>query len=79
LEALWNDALNDRTFHLHGAYPRTGFINAGDEAVVCSAARFAGGKAVASYVGIHLRPLGCVVGHPDKCLGARNCCGIPFT
>lgn len=34
LEALWNDALNDRAFHLHCAYPRSGFIN-GDEEAVC--------------------------------------------
>jgi hypothetical protein len=27
VEALWNDALNDRAFHLHCAYPRSGFIN----------------------------------------------------
>lgn len=40
LEALWNDALNDRAFHLHCAYPRWGFINDGDEsglAAVCHA------------------------------------------
>jgi KaiC/GvpD/RAD55 family RecA-like ATPase len=36
LEALWNDTLNERVFHLHCAYPRSGFINAGDEAAVCS-------------------------------------------
>jgi hypothetical protein len=35
LEALWNDALNDRAFHLHCAYPRSGFVNASDEAAVC--------------------------------------------
>ena len=40
LEALWNDALNERAFHLHCAYPRWGFINDGDEsgmAAVCHA------------------------------------------
>jgi hypothetical protein len=31
LEALWNDLLNDRAFHLHCAYPRSLFANA-DEA-----------------------------------------------
>jgi MEDS: MEthanogen/methylotroph, DcmR Sensory domain len=35
LEALWNEALNDRSFHLHCAYPRAGFI-AGEEAQVCN-------------------------------------------
>ena len=35
LEALWNDALNDRAFHLHCAYPRSGFVNDGDELAVC--------------------------------------------
>jgi len=35
LEALWNDVLHDRSFHLHCAYPRSGFIN-GDEASVCN-------------------------------------------
>ena len=30
-EALWNDALHDRAFHLHCVYPRWGFINADDE------------------------------------------------
>jgi len=38
LEALWNDALNDRVFHLHCAYPRWTFMNDGDEsglAAVC--------------------------------------------
>lgn len=34
LETLWNDALNNRAFHLHCAYPRSGFVN-GDEATVC--------------------------------------------
>jgi hypothetical protein len=28
LEALWNDLLNDRAFHLHCAYPRSLFANA---------------------------------------------------
>jgi hypothetical protein len=40
LEAIWNDALNDRTFHLHCAYPRWSFINDGDDsglAAVCHA------------------------------------------
>lgn len=32
LEALWNDALNERAFHLHCAYPREGFINTNDDA-----------------------------------------------
>lgn len=32
LEALWNDAMNDRVFHLHCAYPRSAFAAAGDEA-----------------------------------------------
>lgn len=36
VEALWNDTLAHRTFHLHCAYPRSGFINADDEAAVCS-------------------------------------------
>lgn len=36
LEALWNDVLNDRAFHLHCAYPRRGFINESDQASVCS-------------------------------------------
>jgi len=40
VEALWNDALNDRAFHLHCAYPRSGFINPADDAglaAVCQA------------------------------------------
>jgi hypothetical protein len=37
LEALWNDALRERAFHLHCAYPRLGFINDGDETAVCGA------------------------------------------
>ena len=40
LEALWNDVLNDRVFHLHCAYPRWSFVNDGDEsglADVCHA------------------------------------------
>ncbi len=36
LEALWNDALNERAFHLHCAYPRWGFINDGDESGMAS-------------------------------------------
>ncbi len=32
LEALWNDVLHDRVFHLHCAYPRWSFVNDGDEA-----------------------------------------------
>ena len=35
LEALWNDALNDRAFHLHCAYPRAGFVG-GEETHVCA-------------------------------------------
>jgi KaiC/GvpD/RAD55 family RecA-like ATPase len=34
LEALWNDALNDRAFHLHCAYPRDGFVNESDQLAV---------------------------------------------
>jgi hypothetical protein len=34
LEALWNDALNDRAFHLHCAYPRSGFVHECDELAV---------------------------------------------
>jgi|SRR5579872_2207206 len=30
LEALWNEVLNDRAFHLHCAYPRTCFTGEGD-------------------------------------------------
>ncbi len=37
LEQLWNDALNDRAFHLHCAYPRGGFINQADEECICKA------------------------------------------
>jgi len=40
LEAIWNNALNDRAFHLHCAYPRWTFINDGDDsglAAVCHA------------------------------------------
>jgi hypothetical protein len=37
LEALWNDVLHDRHFHLHCAYPRWGFVNEADEAAVCGA------------------------------------------
>lgn len=32
LEALWNDLLNDRAFHLHCAYPRSLFADRGDAA-----------------------------------------------
>lgn len=38
LEALWNDVMNDRAFHLHCAYPRWSFTNDGDEtglAAIC--------------------------------------------
>ena len=34
LEALWNDALNKNSFHLHCGYQRTGF-QGDDEAAVC--------------------------------------------
>ena len=34
LERLWNDALNDRAFHLHCAYSRHGFMT-GDESAIC--------------------------------------------
>jgi hypothetical protein len=40
LEELWNNALNNRAFHLHCAYPRWTFVNDGDEtglAAVCHA------------------------------------------
>jgi hypothetical protein len=40
IEGLWNDALNDRAFHLHCAYPRWNFLKDGDEsglAAVCHA------------------------------------------
>jgi hypothetical protein len=40
LEALWNESLNDRAFHLHCAYPRLPFISGKDEkgyAAVCEA------------------------------------------
>jgi hypothetical protein len=40
LEALWNESLNDRAFHLHCAYPRLSFISGEDEkgyAAVCEA------------------------------------------
>jgi len=37
LEALWNAALHDRTFHLHCAYPRWLFKNDSDITAVCSA------------------------------------------
>ena len=37
LETLWNEALNERAFHLHCAYPRSGFINTDDAelAAIC--------------------------------------------
>jgi KaiC/GvpD/RAD55 family RecA-like ATPase len=38
LETLWNDALNDRVFQLHCAYPRWSFVNDADDnglAAVC--------------------------------------------
>jgi hypothetical protein len=35
LEEMWNAALNQRAFHLHCAYPRSGFIHPDDEARVC--------------------------------------------
>src|SRR6476469_563595 len=35
LEGLWNDILNDRTFHLHCAYPRSGFVNESEADAVC--------------------------------------------
>jgi hypothetical protein len=34
LEGLWNDALHDRVFHLHCAYPRTCFLDHDDESAV---------------------------------------------
>jgi KaiC/GvpD/RAD55 family RecA-like ATPase len=37
LETLWNEALNDRSFHLHCAYLRGSFMNEADEAEICSA------------------------------------------
>ena len=36
LEYLWNDALQERAFHLHCAYPRAGFAS-GEQASICSA------------------------------------------
>jgi len=35
LEALWNEALSDTTFHLHCAYPRASFIDASELRSVC--------------------------------------------
>jgi KaiC/GvpD/RAD55 family RecA-like ATPase len=35
LESLWNELLNDNSFHLHCAYPRSVFSD-GDESAVCS-------------------------------------------
>jgi hypothetical protein len=35
LEELWNAALNQRAFHLHCAYPRSGFMHPEDEGMVC--------------------------------------------
>lgn len=37
LEALWNAALQDRTFHLHCAYPRSVFQGDAEVADVCGA------------------------------------------
>jgi hypothetical protein len=39
LEAFWNDLLNDRAFHLHCAYPRSGFAPRDHEgmAAICKA------------------------------------------
>jgi hypothetical protein len=37
LEKLWNNALNQRAFHLHCAYPRSGFVNHTDLDAVCVA------------------------------------------
>jgi len=39
LEAFWNDLLNDRAFHLHCAYPRSGFAASDHEglAAICGA------------------------------------------
>lgn len=34
LEALWNDLLSDRAFHLHCAYPRSLFADNGDAASI---------------------------------------------
>ncbi|HEU5451710.1 MAG TPA: MEDS domain-containing protein [Terriglobales bacterium] len=36
VEELWNQALRDQTFHLHCAYPRSGFVSGEDELAVCS-------------------------------------------
>jgi hypothetical protein len=36
LEALWNDTLSNRAFHLHCAYPHD-ILTEGDVAVICSA------------------------------------------
>ncbi len=33
LESMWNDALKERAFHLHCAYPRSGFVNGDVDAV----------------------------------------------
>ena len=35
LEAMWNDALHGRSFHLHCAYPRNILAGRGDVAAVC--------------------------------------------
>ena len=35
LEEMWNQALNQRAFHLHCAYPRTALAMAGDEEMIC--------------------------------------------
>ena len=39
LEELWNDALNDRAFHLHCAYPRWGFIRDDAETAMADVCR----------------------------------------
>jgi hypothetical protein len=36
LEGLWNDALNDRAFHLHCAYPRSAFAGDGRDPAIDS-------------------------------------------
>lgn len=36
LEAIWNDVLNDRAFHLHCAYPRWQFANEQDQTGITS-------------------------------------------
>jgi hypothetical protein len=34
LEALWNDALNDRAFHMHCAYPRHSVLDENEETAI---------------------------------------------